>query len=202
MMCVIDYGVGNLRSITKGLEKAGATVKLTTKIEDILNAEAIVLPGVGAFKDAVKKMEPLKEVLLKEVEDGKPILGICLGLQILFEESFEGGRCEGLALIKGRVIRLPSEVKVPHIGWNTIKIKKKNPLLREVNDGAYVYFVHSYYATPDNEEVIVATTKYGVEFPSVICDGNIFATQFHPEKSGEVGLKILRNFVAIVKGSI
>ncbi len=202
MICVVDYGVGNLRSITRGLEKAGATVKLTTRIEDVRSAEAVVLPGVGAFKDAMEKMQPLKEALLQEVKNGKLMLGICLGLQVLFEESAEGGNYEGLALIKGHVARLPSHVKVPHIGWNTIKIRRENPLLEGINNGAYMYFVHSYYAIPTNEEVIVATTNYGVEFPSVICNGNIFATQFHPEKSGEAGLKVLRNFVAIVKEAV
>ncbi len=199
MMCVVDYGVGNLRSITRGLEKAGAKVKLTRSVEDLIEAEAVVLPGVGAFRDALKNIEPLRNILLQEVKNGKPFLGICLGLQILFEESTEGGRTQGLSLIKGKVVKLPDSVKVPHIGWNTIEIKKRNPLLNDVAEGAYFYFVHSYYAIPEDEEVIVATTKYGVEFPSVICNGNIFATQFHPEKSGEVGLRVLRNFVRVVK---
>lgn len=200
VVCVIDYGVGNLRSISKGLEKVGAHVKLTTSEEDIIAADAIVLPGVGAFKDAIKKLEPLKEVIAREVEGGKPVLGICLGLQLLFDESTEGGQYRGLALLRGRVTRLPDSVKVPHIGWNTIKVKRESPLLRGVESGAYVYFAHSYYAIPQSEEIVAATTAYGVEFPSVICSNNIFATQFHPEKSGRVGLQVLRNFVAIVEG--
>lgn len=198
MICVIDYGVGNLRSITRGLERAGATVKLTRSIEDVSEAEAVVLPGVGAFRDALENLEPLKERLLQEVKGGKPLLGICLGLQLLFEESAEGGHAKGLALIKGRVVRLPSNVKVPHIGWNTIEVRKECPLLSGVGN-AYLYFVHSYYAVPEEEGVVAATTRYGVEFPSVIWKENIFATQFHPEKSGEVGLRILRNFVRTVK---
>ncbi|MEM4446553.1 MAG: imidazole glycerol phosphate synthase subunit HisH [Candidatus Jordarchaeales archaeon] len=200
VICVIDYGVGNLRSISKGLEKVGADVRLTTNEEDITAADAIVFPGVGAFKDAMRKLEPLKEVIIREIARGKPFLGICLGLQLLFDESTEGGLHKGLALLRGRVTRLPDSVKVPHIGWNAIKVKKESPLLRGVSDGAYVYFAHSYYAIPQSEEVVAATTTYGVEFPSVICSNNIFATQFHPEKSGKVGLKVLRNFVAIVEG--
>jgi len=157
------------------------------------------LPGVGAFRDAMASITPLKEELLKEVYSGKPLLGVCLGLQMLFDRSFEGGLFEGLKLIRGDAVKLPPGVKIPHMGWNTIRIVRENPLLDGVKDGAYVYFVHSYYVKPCEDNVIVAETDYGVKFPSIVSKGCLYGTQFHPEKSGKVGLKILKNFVSLVK---
>ncbi|MHA1606533.1 MAG: imidazole glycerol phosphate synthase subunit HisH [Candidatus Freyarchaeota archaeon] len=200
LMCVVDYGVGNLRSIVRGLEKAGASAKLTRDAKELSDADAIVLPGVGAFKDAMENLASLKNTLLDEIKSGKPLLGICLGLQLLFTESTEGGLHKGLDVVNGKVVRLPSNVKVPHIGWNTIKLHDHSISLFEgITDESYFYFVHSYYAVPKDENVVAARTRYGVSFPSVIRKGNVFATQFHPEKSGRIGLKLLRNFVQMVK---
>ncbi len=196
MIVIVDYGMGNLRSITKAIEHCGARVEVTRNAEKIEESQALVLPGVGAFKDAIKELSPLANIIKKY---DKPLLGICLGMQLFFTESEEGGLFKGLDLIKGRVIRLPDEVKIPHMGWNDIEIKGKSRLLKGIKSGEYFYFVHSYFVVPENNETIKATTNYGVEIPAVIEKENIFATQFHPEKSGEAGLRILRNFVEIVK---
>jgi len=196
MIVIVDYGMGNLRSITKAIEHCGANVEVTRNAEKIEESQALVLPGVGAFKDAIKELSPLANIIKKY---DKPLLGICLGMQLFFTESEEGGLFKGLDLIKGRVIRLPDEVKIPHMGWNDIEIKGKSRLLKGIKSGEYFYFVHSYFVVPENNETIKATTNYGVEIPAVIEKENIFATQFHPEKSGEAGLRILRNFVEIVK---
>ena len=196
MIVIVDYGMGNLRSITKAIEHCGARVEVTRNAEKIEESQALVLPGVGAFKDAIKELSPLANIIKKY---DKPLLGICLGMQLFFTESEEGGLFKGLDLIKGRVIRLPDEVNIPHMGWNDIEIKGKSRLLKGIKSGEYFYFVHSYFVVPENNETIKATTNYGVEIPAVIEKENIFATQFHPEKSGEAGLRILRNFVEIVK---
>ena len=198
-MAVVNYGVGNLRSIRRGLERSGAQVHITHSPNDLRKSDAIVLPGVGAFAPAVKNLVPITDVLNAAMEDGKPILGVCLGLQLLFTRSNEGGSIQGLDFISGDIVKLPENVKTPQMGWNTLNIVQSHPLLEGVKDGSYVYFVHSYYPQPSDPQVIVATTEYGVRFPSLVAKNNLFATQFHPEKSSKTGLVILKNFVRIVK---
>lgn len=195
----MNYGVGNLRSISKGLEKSGAQVQITHNHNDLRNSDAIVLPGVGAFAPAVKNMKPITDVLTETMNNGKPILGICLGLQLLFTRSNEGGSITGLDFIAGQVVKLPETMKTPQMGWNTIDFAMYHPLLDGVKDHSYVYFVHSYYPQPTDPDVIVTTTDYGLRFPSMIAKKNLFATQFHPEKSSKTGLMMLNNFVKIVK---
>jgi glutamine amidotransferase len=198
-VAVVNYGVGNLRSIRKGLEKSGAAVEITHSSTDLRSSDAIVLPGVGAFAPAVKNMTPITDVVAEAMKNGTPILGVCLGLQLLFTRSSEGGSIRGLDFISGDIIKLPETVKTPQMGWNTLNIVQSHPLLEGVKDGSYVYFVHSYYPQPSDPDVIVATTEYGVRFPSMVAKKNLFATQFHPEKSSKTGLTILKNFVRIVK---
>jgi len=195
----VNYGVGNLRSIRRGLEKSGASVEITRNPTSLRGSDAIVLPGVGAFAPAVKNMAPIADVVADAMKDGKPIFGVCLGLQLLFTRSSEGGSVKGLGFISGGIVKLPENVKAPQMGWNTLSIVKHHPLLEGVKDGSYVYFVHSYYPQPADPDVTVATTEYGVRFPSMVAKGNLFATQFHPEKSSRTGLAILKNFVRIVK---
>ncbi len=196
---ILNYGVGNLKSVSKALENLKATVKITSKEGEIKKADALILPGVGAFKKAREKLEGLEETIKKLVDSGKPILGICLGLQLFFTKSFEGGIFPGLNLIKGNVIKLPEVVKLPHIGWNSIKIVKENEILNGVENGSFLYFVHSYVVKPEEPEVVLSTTDYGITFPSIIAKNNIYGVQFHPEKSSKNGLKILENFVNLVK---
>ncbi len=198
-VAVVNYGVGNLRSIRRGLERSGAQVQITHSPSDLRESDAIVLPGVGAFAPAVKNLAPITDVVAEARDDGKPILGVCLGLQLLFTRSSEGGSIRGLDFISGEIVKLPEKVKTPQMGWNTIEIEQSHPLLEGVKDGSYVYFVHSYYPQPSDPEVTVATTEYGVRFPSMVAKKNLFATQFHPEKSSKTGLTILKNFVSIVK---
>ena len=205
MITIVDYGMGNLRSVQKGLEKAGAKeVAIVSHPDALKNAQKLVLPGVGAFKDAITELErrnlisPIKDFIMK----GNPFLGICLGLQIIFTESEEGGLHQGLDIIKGRVRRLSGDgIKVPHIGWNSINKRKGRtkecPLLTDVPDDSYFYFDHSYYVDPVDKDVIATETTYGVDFASMIWKDNIYATQFHPEKSQKLGLKILENFVRL-----
>ncbi len=196
---IIDYGMGNLRNVQKGFEKIGFEAKLTRNKKEIERASAIVLPGVGAFKDCMENLERygLIDPLLRSIEKGKPYLGICLGLQILFSESEEFGACKGLDLIKGRVVKFrpDPEHKVPHMGWNTIEKLKEILTLEGVVNGDFFYFVHSYYVIPEEGEWISTVTSYGKPFASSVLKGNIFATQFHPEKSQKKGLRILENFV-------
>ena len=196
---IVNYGVGNLRSVKRGLEKSGAKVLITRNPKDLSESDAIVLPGVGAFAAAFKNLAPLSGVVKQSLEDGKPIFGICLGLQLLFTRSSEGGSTDGLDLISGDIVKLPDIVKIPQMGWNTVDIVQSHPLLEGVQNNSYAYFVHTYVPQPSEQKVIVATTEYGVRFPSVIAKQNLFATQFHPEKSGKTGLTILKNFVKIVK---
>ncbi len=167
----------------------------------IKNADAVILPGVGAFKDALSNIKNIEAILVEEILKNKPVLGICLGLQLMFTESMEGGLHSGLNLFKGKIIRLPETVKTPHIGWNTVNIiDSENPIIEGLKDNSYFYFVHSYYATGLDAKLLIAETEYGVKFPSIIGAKNIFATQFHPEKSGENGLKLITNFIKYVKG--
>jgi glutamine amidotransferase len=198
-VAIIDYGVGNLRSVQKGLALKGAEAVITADREAIEACDAIVLPGVGAFRDAMERLRPLKNLLLRSIEE-KPVLGICLGMQLFFDESEEDGLHRGLKVIRGRVIRIPGNVKVPQMGWNRVEIKKKSRLLRGIESGEYFYFVHSYYAVPE-EEVTVAATNYGTQIAAVVEKGNALATQFHPEKSGKAGLRILENFVSLAEES-
>ena len=200
MIAIIDYGVGNLFSLCSSLSSIGAEAVVTPDPDTIRRADRIILPGVGAFADAAEKLHAsgLDQVLLEEAARGKPVMGICLGMQMLFEESHEYGIHKGLGLIPGRVIPMagyiPTELKVPHIGWNPLIIKgDKHPLLRYVEEGDCVYFVHSYFAT-DCADAVIATAEYGRELTAAVARGNVMGCQFHPEKSGKVGLSILKAF--------
>jgi len=201
MIAIIDYGMGNLRSVEKGFLKVGVDAKVVTDPRSVNDAEAIVLPGVGAFRDCMKNLDQMKliEPILKSVRNGKPYLGICLGLQMLFTESEEFGVYKGLDVLKGKVVRFQVDLKVPHMGWNTVRLLKKPPIFDGIKDGSYFYFVHSYYVAPDDEGIIAGITDYGMTFTSMVWKDNIIATQFHPEKSQETGLKILKNFGDFVK---
>lgn len=199
-IAIVDYGMGNLLSISKALERLGSNVKITADKREMKSSDAILLPGVGAFRDAIAKLSPFSGLILEEAKAGKPILGICLGLQLMFTESTEGGRYKGLDLYGGKVVRLPNTVKVPHMGWNNLKILRiEHPLFRDVPDGSRVYFVHSFYGDAEDPDTVIATTEHGAVFPAAIGVKNVLATQFHPEKSGKIGLQILRNFVAMVR---
>jgi imidazole glycerol-phosphate synthase subunit HisH len=201
MIAIVDYGMGNLRSVEKGFKKVGVNTVVTSNPKVVDDATAIVLPGVGAFRDCIRNLTDLSltESIGRSIEKGKPYLGICLGLQVLFSESEEFGRCRGLDIFRGKVVRFRIKEKVPHMGWNTIQIVKKPPILSEVADDSYFYFVHSFYVVPDDAGVTAATTDYGVTFTSMIWKDNVFATQFHPEKSQELGLRILKGFGDFVK---
>jgi len=196
---IVDYGVGNLRSVKKALEGARAKTVITSDQKDLKRSDAIVLPGVGAFREAMKNLLPIAELVKRLAKDGVPTLGICLGLQVLFTRSLEGGKTSGLDLIKGDVVKLPGTVKLPHIGWNSVEITRECSILKGFPNLSYVYFVHSYVPCPVSRKDEVAYTKYGVKFPSVVAKANIFGTQFHPEKSSKVGLTILENFVKMSK---
>lgn len=210
MIAIIDYGMGNLRSVQKAFEAVGERPVVTRDPGVISAASHVVLPGVGAFGDAMDHLHEfgLVDVIRRVIEGGKPFLGICLGLQVLFTESEEHGHHKGLNLVQGKVLRFPDRVmtrtvkgadeavrlKVPHIGWNDLRLQRKAPVLRDVPEGSHVYFVHSYYVVPHDEELVATMTTYGLEFTSSIWKDNIFACQFHPEKSHDVGLKILKRF--------
>lgn len=196
MIAIIDFQMGNLRSVQKGLKKLGFEAIITDKIEMIKRAQGLILPGVGAFKDAIATLKEKKiDLIIKEAAaEKKKVLGICLGMQLFFSFSEEEGIHQGLDLIKGRVVKFPSTVKIPQIGWNEIKIKKKSPLLKNIPDSSRFYFVHSYYVRPEEEEIEISMTEYGVNFASTIAKDNIYGVQFHPEKSSQIGLKILKNF--------
>jgi glutamine amidotransferase len=198
-VAVVNYGVGNLRSIKRGLERSGARGRITHSPNELRRSDAIVLPGVGAFAPAVKNLAPITDVVREAMENGKPVLGICLGLQLLFTRSSEGGSIRGMDFLSGDIVKLPDNVKIPQMGWNTIDFEQAHPLLEGVKDHSYVYFVHSYYPQPSDPKVIITTTEYGVKFPSMVAKKNLFATQFHPEKSSKTGLTILKNFMRIVK---
>ncbi|MCC7201384.1 MAG: imidazole glycerol phosphate synthase subunit HisH [Nitrospirae bacterium] len=198
LIAIIDYGMGNLRSVEKAFERVGHNAFIARRPEEVSKASHVVLPGVGGFPECMKNLTEtgMIDAVYKSIESGKQFLGICLGLQLLFSESEEFGRHRGLDILPGRVIKfdLRKEFKVPHMGWNGISLKKEVQLLKDVPDNSYVYFVHSYYVEPDDKAIIATVSDYGVEFTSAVYKDNIFACQFHPEKSQDMGLRILRNF--------
>ena len=203
MVAIVDYGVGNLFSLKSSFAAIGVPVTVTGDAEVISAADRIILPGVGAFGDAARKLREsgLADVVIAEAEAGKPIMGICLGMQLLFEKSYEYGEHEGLGLIKGEICPIadviPEELKIPHIGWNSLSLKgEKSPIFKYIGDGDHVYFVHSYYGANCDDSVI-ATAEYGAELTAAVAKGNVFGCQFHPEKSGDVGLSILKAFCEI-----
>ena len=206
MIAVIDYGVGNLFSLTASLKYLGAETVVTNRSEDIEKADRIILPGVGAFEDAATKLRAtgLVDTIMKETAAGKPLLGICLGMQLLFEESHEYGVHKGLGLIKGTVASIDedlkeqgiTDLKVPHIGWNALDFKEDEPLFKYIKKGDCVYYVHSFYGR-DCEESTIATSMYGIKITGAVRNGSVYGTQFHPEKSGDVGLNILRAFMEV-----
>ena len=202
MLAIIDYGVGNLFSLQCSLKKIGVEAIVTKNPDEIKRADRIILPGVGAFGDASRKLREsgLVELITEEAKSGKPFLGICLGMQLLFEKGYEYGEHEGLGFLKGKVVALEGEInpnlQIPHMGWNALDFKQDSPLFKYINNGDFVYFVHSYYAT-DCEDSVIATSEYGIPVTAAVGKGNIFGCQFHPEKSGEVGLNILKAFSEI-----
>lgn len=200
MISIVDYGVGNLFSLSSSLKSIGADTIVTSDKQKILDSSKIILPGVGAFSDAKEKLveSGLFELIVDEAKKGKKLLGICLGMQMLFEKSFEYGEFDGLGLIKGNIVplegKISPELKIPHIGWNSLEFKnEKSPLFKYINNGDFVYFVHSYFAT-DCDENVIATSEYGIDVTASVQKDNIFGCQFHPEKSGDVGLNILKAF--------
>ncbi|MCI0478281.1 MAG: imidazole glycerol phosphate synthase subunit HisH [Anaerolineales bacterium] len=201
MIAIVDYGMGNLRSVQKAFEKIGATARIVPLPRDIEHAHGIVLPGVGAFGQAMENLRALGwDIALRDaVTRGVPFIGICLGMQLLFDSSEELGQHQGLGILSGAVKRFNGDLKIPQMGWNQIHLKRTTPLLRDVADGSYAFFVHSYYCAPRDESVVLATTDYGVEFASIVGQKNVFGAQFHPEKSQGVGLKMLENFAAMTK---
>ena len=203
MITIVDYGAGNLQSVEKAFQYIGAPVRLASSGTEIASAEALVLPGVGAFRDAMHSLEAggMAQPIRDYIASGRPFLGICLGLQLLFEESEEFGHVKGLGAFKGRICRIPAEngLKVPHMGWNSLELKRTDGIFKGLQENPYVYFVHSYYLKAEERQLVSAQTEYGVKFEAAIPGGNAFATLFHPEKSGRVGLQMLRNFMAVVK---
>jgi glutamine amidotransferase len=202
MIAIIDYGMGNIHSVNKALQLFGAQTLVINKPSQIKSCDKVVLPGVGAFDDAMSELEKqgLKAFILEQIKKKKPFLGICLGMQLLFEKSQEANKTKGLGILKGAVKRFidRENLKVPHIGWNQLRIKSKDcPLLKNVPDKSYVYFCHSYYSKPSNADISAAATDYGIDFTSIVWQDNIYGVQFHPEKSQSVGLKIIENFVGL-----
>ena len=196
MITVVDYKVNNLRSIENTLRRLGHDVQVTSDPEIVKSAQKLILPGVGAFRDAMENLKNLGlvEPFVTRVRSGVPTLGICLGMHLIFTESEEFGLHRGLNLIPGRVRRIPDNVIVPHMGWNQLKLKKQDPLLEGIEPGSFVYFVHSYYVDPESADVTLATTDHGLDFAAVVHQDNLWATQFHPEKSQKVGERLLDNF--------
>jgi len=201
MIALIDYGMGNLHSVHKALQHVGLDVKITSSVQDIKDSTGIVLPGVGAFPAAMANLRQfgIVEPLLSEIAKGKSYLGICLGLQLLFTRGDEGEGAEGLNLFKGNVVRFKPDVKIPHMGWNQLKIKKNTAHFSGISDGSFFYFVHSYHVRPEDESIVAVVTSYGSDFVSAVASDNIFAVQFHPEKSQKAGLQMLANFGKMCK---
>ena len=205
MLAIINYGAGNLRSVQKACEYVGEKAVITDNREEILNADRVILPGVGSFGSCIESIRKtnLFDCIRQVTESGTPFLGICLGLQLLFEASDESPDAKGLGILKGRCVKIPQSdgVKIPHIGWNSITFPNPSPLFAGIEDGSFVYFVHSYYMQPNDKSVITAVCDYSASLPVALSRGNIHATQFHPEKSGDVGLKILKNFIDLRRES-
>lgn len=204
MIAIIDYGAGNIQSVYKALKFIGADCKVTDNKEEIMNADGAILPGVGSFGDTMDTMNSrnIKDTVIEFTKSGKPFLGICLGLQLLFPQSEESLGVKGLSIFEGKISKIPNQngtLKIPHMGWNSIRIKQKDGIFKGIEGEPYVYFVHSYYLKANDKGIVAATTNYGVEIDAAVQKGNIIATQFHPEKSGDVGLKMLKNFVEMVK---
>lgn len=200
MIVIIDYGVGNIRSLYNALKRLGYSVTVSDKIQDINNGKAIILPGVGAFKGAMNNLNRLNlvDTIIENVHKGKPILGICLGMQLLFEKSYEDGESKGLGLLEGEIIRFSNDIKVPHMGWNNLIPGEKSSIGNDILEDEYVYFVHSYYLKTPNPKDVVFWTNYGADVPAVVQKDNIIGMQFHPEKSGETGIKLLSNFGELI----
>lgn len=205
MLAIINYGAGNLRSVQKACEYVGEKAVITDNREEILNADRVILPGVGSFGSCIESIRKanLFDCIRQVTESGTPFLGICLGLQLLFEASDESPDAKGLGILKGRCVKIPQSdgVKIPHIGWNSITFPNPSPLFTGIEDGSFVYFVHSYYMQPNDKSAITAVCDYSASLPVALSRGNIHATQFHPEKSGDVGLKILKNFIDLRRES-
>jgi glutamine amidotransferase len=199
-LAIIDYGMGNLRSVQKAFERLGHAADIVRSPQDVARAEKLVLPGVGAFRDAIRELERLDlvQAVVDHVRSGKPFLGICLGLQLLFDVSYEEGEWKGLGILAGKVVRFEHRpgLKIPHMGWNELILERPNRLLAGIPEPVSVYFVHSYHVVPSDPTVVAARTDYGGPFVSMVAKDNLFATQFHPEKSQQVGLKLLANFAA------
>ncbi len=202
-LVIVDYGAGNLRSVARAVTHAGGEPLITSSSRDVESAGALIVPGVGAAADTMSNLrrhdmvEPIREY----IASGRPFLGVCMGQQALFEVSEEGGEHPCLGILPGRVVRLPEGLKVPHMGWNQVRIVRPHPIFEAIPDGSYFYFVHSYYPRPDDSEIVVGETEYGVTFPSVVARDNLVATQFHPEKSGAIGLRMYENFLRIAAGA-
>ena len=198
MIAIIDYGMGNLRSIHNALTKVGGDPVIVSDSRDLSGADGVVIPGVGSFGDAMRNLTPFADRLFDSVDSGTPLLGICIGMQVLFDRSEESDSA-GFGLIKGDVVRLPEGVKIPQMGWNELTIHRDTDLLAGIDDGDFFYFVHSYYCVPEDPGIIIATTDYGVDLACVVSKENVHAVQFHPEKSSKKGLRLLENFVEMVK---
>lgn len=199
MIAIVDYGMGNLFSIYNALQKVEAAPRIVQQPEELKNADGIVIPGVGAFGKCMERLSRFESALGRALEDGVPMLGICIGLQVLFERSEESPGVKGLGWIRGEVVKLPEGVMIPQMGWNSLTIERQVPILEGINDGDMFYFVHSYYGVPEDRTLIAATTEHGVKVTAAVAKDNLSATQFHPEKSGEKGLLILKNFVRSVR---
>ncbi|MBD5524934.1 MAG: imidazole glycerol phosphate synthase subunit HisH [Lachnospiraceae bacterium] len=203
MVAIIDYDAGNIKSVEKAMQALGESVRITREPEEILFADHVILPGVGAFGDAMNKIHQyhLAEVIREVVDRGTPFLGICLGLQLLFESSEESEGIDGLGILQGKIVRLPETqgLKIPHIGWNSLNYPNKGRLFEGISEEAYVYFVHSYYLQAEDAQIVTATTEYAAHIHASVEEGNVFACQFHPEKSSDVGMTILKNFLNISK---
>ncbi|MFQ7311305.1 imidazole glycerol phosphate synthase subunit HisH [Sellimonas sp.] len=204
MIALIDYDAGNMRSVEKALIHLGEKPIVTRDREKILSADRIILPGVGSFGDAMENLEKfgLPDILKEAVDSGIPLLGICLGMQVLFEESEESKGVKGLGFLKGKILRIPAKegLKIPHMGWNSLEYPREGRLFQDILEHSYVYFVHSYYLKAEDEDIVTATADYGVKIHASVERGNVFGCQFHPEKSGEIGLQILKNFVERQEG--
>lgn len=203
MNIVIDYNVGNLDSVVNGFKRAGIEVKISKDPIEIREATSLILPGVGAFEESIKSLQKsgLVPSILEHINQGKYLIGICLGMQLLYEESYEYGNHKGLGILKGTIKKITGDVKIPHMGWNNLYFNKKDPILKYIKEEDYVYFVHSYYVSSSFENV-VAYTNYGCDIPAIVRKGNVYATQFHPEKSGSVGQKILKAYGEILNDTI